>query len=138
MRKPFSWVTKHPVQAKYLIIVMLSIAIPTLFLAGCLYFLMFSLMAEQFGIPEGVYSMLMPVFYKINIVLLIGLPAVFLTFFWIGLAISHRFAGPIERLEGELDKVLSGDWARTVSVRQSDDLAGVVQRINRILAFKKS
>ena len=137
MRKPFSWITKHPVQAKYLMIVMLSIACPTLFLAGCLYFLMFSLMAEQFGIPEGVYGMLLPVFYKINLVLLVGLPAVFLTFFWIGLAISHRFAGPIERLETDLDKVLSGDWSRSITVRQTDDLAGVVNRINRILSFKK-
>ncbi len=129
----FPRLTKHPLQSKYLVIVMLSMLLPTLVLASCLYFLVFSLLAEQFVLPEAIHSMLIPVFYRINLILVIALPVIFLVVFFFGLSISHRFAGPIERIERDLDAILSGRDKGLLRVRANDDLAGVIGRINRLI-----
>jgi len=132
MRRP-SWFTKHPVQSKYLMIVMMSMLLPTIILSGCLYFLIFSLLAEQLVLPEAIHTMLIPVFYKINLIMIVSIPVVFLIVFFGGLSVSHRFAGPIERIERDLDKILSGESKGPIGVRKKDDLGGVITRINRLL-----
>lgn len=137
MRRP-PWLTKHPIQSRYLFIVLMSMLCPTLVLAGCLYFVIFRLMAEQFALPEGIYIMLMPVFYKINVLLMIGMPILFVVIFFWGLIVSHRFAGPIERMERDLDEVISGNLEKTIELRKNDDLTGVAERINRIIASSRS
>jgi len=52
--------------------------------------------------------------------------------------ISHRLAGPIERLEKELDRVLAGDREHRIQMREKDDLRGVTERINRLLEQRPS
>ncbi len=128
-----NWFTRHPIQSKYLFIVMMSMLGPTLLISGCLYFLLFRLMAEQIALPEAIYGMLVPVYYKINLIMVIGWPLMFAAVFWWGLHISHRFAGPIERIEEDLDEVLAGHWERRVRLRQKDDLTGVADRINALI-----
>lgn len=132
MRRP-SWLTRHPIQSKYLFIVMMSMLGPTLALSACLYFLIFTLMAEQFALPEGIYIMLMPVFYKINLFMIIGLPVIFITVFIWGLVVSHRFAGPVERIERDLDEMLAGNREKRIRLRQKDDLTGIAERINQLM-----
>ena len=137
MRRP-SWLTRHPIQSKYLFIVMMSMLCPTIVLASLLYFVIFTLMAEQFALPEGIYIMLMPVFYKVNLFMIIGMPIMFIVVFLWGLFISHRFAGPILRMEKDLDEILSGNWNKTIKLRKKDDLSGVADRVNKIIAMKRS
>ena len=137
MRRP-SWLTRHPIQSKYLFIVMMSMLCPTIVLASLLYFVIFTLMAEQFALPEGIYIMLMLVFYKVNLFMIIGMPIMFIVVFLWGLFISHRFAGPILRMEKDLDEILSGNWNKTIKLRKKDDLAGVADRVNKIIAMKRS
>ena len=136
MRRP-SWLTRHPIQSKYLFIVMMSMLCPTIVLASLLYFVIFTLMAEQFALPEGIYIMLMPVFYKINLFMIIGMPIMFIVVFLWGLFISHRFAGPILRMEKDLDEILSGNWNKTIKLRKKDDLSGVADRVNKIIEMKR-
>ena len=137
MRRP-SWLTRHPIQFKYLFIVMMSMLCPTIVLAGLLYFVIFTLMAEQFALPEGIYIMLMPVFYKINLFMIIGMPIMFIVVFLWGLFIFHRFAGHILRMEKDLDEILSGNWNKIIKLRKKDDLAGVADRVNKIISMKRS
>ena len=138
MRNPW-WPTRHPIQSKYLFIVVMAMLVPTLLLSGCLYFLFFTFMAEQFALPEGIYVMLMPVFYKINLLMILGVPAVFTLVLAWAFAISHRFAGPIERVERELDEMLAASsWDRKIQLRAKDDLSGLVDRINRVIASCRS
>lgn len=120
-------------QRKYLRLIVLSLLIPTLFVGGCLYYLVFTLVAEEIAIPEFIAFILFPVFKRVNIVLAIGIPAIFLLLYWWGLILSHRMAGPIERLKKELDRVLKGDYSHRISVRKHDELKPFVDDINKIL-----
>ena len=122
------------VQLKYLVLLIVSMAIPLLFAVGCLYYLIFTLVAEQLGIPESIAYNLFPVVKKINAMLAIGLPPLFLLLIWWGTVLSHRFAGPLQRIEKELHKVThSGDYSHRIHLRKSDDVKPIADAINKLL-----
>jgi hypothetical protein len=122
------------VQLKYLTLLVVSMIVPLLFAIGCLYYLIFTVMAEQLGIPESIAYNLFPVVKKINAVLAIGLPPLFLLLIWWGTILSHRFAGPLQRLEKELHKVThSGDYSHRIHLRKGDDIKPLVDSINKLL-----
>lgn len=121
-------------QLKYLVLLVISMAVPLLFSIGCLYYLIFSIMAEQLGIPESIAINLLPVLKKINTILAIGLPPLFLLLIWWGTILSHRFAGPLERLEKELHKIThSGDYSHRIRLRKHDDIRLIADAINKLL-----
>jgi len=101
---------KSGMQARYLRLILLAIALPTFLFSFCLYYLFFYLMAQQLGIPESIIYNIAPVLSKINLILLLGLPVISILMLLWGLIISHRIAGPVYRLEQELDKILKGDF----------------------------
>lgn len=122
------------VQLKYLILLIVSMMIPLLFAIGCLYYLIFTVMAEQLGIPESIAYNLFPVIKKINAILAVGLPPLFLLLIWWGTILSHRFAGPLQRLEKELHKVAhSSDYSHRILLRKGDDLRPLAGAINKLL-----
>ncbi|MDP2928633.1 MAG: HAMP domain-containing protein [Candidatus Omnitrophota bacterium] len=122
------------VQLKYLVLLIVSMAVPLLFTIGCLYYLIFTIMAEQLGIPESIAYNLFPVVKKINAVLAIGLPPLFLLLIWWGTVLSHRIAGPLQRIEKELSKVThSHDFSHRIHLRKSDDVRPVADAINKLL-----
>ena len=122
------------VQLKYLILLVVSMAVPLLFVIGCLYYLIFSIMAEQLGIPESIAYNLFPVVKKINTILAVGLPPLFLLLIWWGTVLSHRFVGPLERIEKELNKVAhSQDFSHRVRLRKNDDVKPIADAINKLL-----
>jgi signal transduction histidine kinase len=115
-------------------LLLVSIIVPTIFVGGCLYYLMFNIMAEQLGIPESIAYHLLPVVDKINMILLIAVPPATLVIIWWGVVLSHRFAGPMERLERELKAIYeSGDYSKRIHLRKSDDVHQIAVAINRIL-----
>ena len=122
------------VQLKYLTLLIVSMVIPLLFSIGCIYYLIFTIMAEQLGIPESIAYNLFPVVKKVNTVLAIGLPPLFLLLIWWGTILSHRFAGPLQRLEKELHKIThSGDYFHRIHLRKSDDIKPLADSINKLL-----
>ena len=122
------------VQLKYLMLLVVSMVIPLLFVIGCLYYLIFTIMAEQLGIPESIAYNLFPVVKKINAILAIGLPPLFLLLIWWGAILSHRFAGPLERLERELEKIThSHDFSHRIRLRRNDDVRPLADAINKLL-----
>ncbi len=137
MKMRTQWMMKHPIQSKYLLIVIFAMLAPMLVIGFCLYNLVFNLLALQLVFPEAIMANLVPVIERVNKWLIMSLPVLALVVLWVALVISHRFAGPIERLESELDKVLAGDHDHRIDTRKKDDLKGVVQRINAILDLLK-
>jgi methyl-accepting chemotaxis protein len=126
--------TNKQVQLKYLILLVVSMSVPLLFVIGCMYYLIFTIMAEQLGIPESIAYNLFPVVKKINTILAIGLPPLFLFLIWWGTVLSHRFAGPIERITKELKKVTDGhDFSHRLRLRKNDDLRSMADAINKLL-----
>ncbi len=137
MKTRIPWLVKHPIQAKYLLIVILAMLPPTLLIGFCLYNLVFYLLANQLVFPEAIISNLVPVVNRVNLLLMFLLPAVCLFFLWLAIIMSHRFGGPIERLESDLDRILAGDLDHRIYTRQSDDWRGVANRINSLVGLLK-
>lgn len=127
------WLTRHPLQMKYILIVLVAMLAPILILGFCFYKLVFYLLAKQMVFPEAITANLLPVIDSINILLLVVLPFVAALVLWFAVAVSHQFVGPIERLESELDKILAGDRKRRIQLREDDDLKAVSEKINALL-----
>jgi signal transduction histidine kinase len=90
--------------------------------------------AEQIGIPEYVAYHLFPVVNKINTILIAGVPLLVIILLLWGVVLSHRFAGPLERLEEELKKISEkGHYKHRIHLRKSDDVRPVAEGINKIL-----
>ncbi|MFH1995837.1 MAG: hypothetical protein ABIJ27_02425 [Candidatus Omnitrophota bacterium] len=128
------FISNRPLQTKILILITISIIVPLVIVGGCLYYLVFTLLAEQLGIPESIAYNLFPVINKINVMLLVGLPPMlFLLIVW-GVFLSHKFVGPLERLERELELMAKKkDYAKRLKVRKGDDIEGIINGINTLL-----
>ena len=131
MRKFF--LVQNRLGRHYLRLIDLSLILPTLIIGGCLYYVIFNLMAEQLGIPEVVAYHLLPVVKKVNLVLTVSLPIVFIILFSIGIVLSRNLVGPIERLERELGEIVSGRPSKRLQLRKKDRLKPLVDDINILL-----
>ena len=127
------WFMRHPIQAKYLLLVLVAMLAPILLIGFCFYTLVFDLLARQMVFPEAIFSNLVPVVERVNTLLALTLPALALIILWFALVISHRFAGPIERLEADLDRILAGETKHRIRLRKNDDLKGVADRVNALV-----
>lgn len=124
---------KRELQSRYLKLILAAIILPTFLFSACLYYLIFYLMAEQLGVPESIAYNLVPVLHKINLILVIGLPVISLAILFWGLIVSHRIAGPVYRLEKDLEKIENGDLAFRIRLRRKDELVSIAEGINRLL-----
>ncbi len=129
----FNLFTRSPLQFRYLILIIIAMTLPALIVGICLYYFIFTIMAEQLGIPEAIAINLIPVLNKINFMLIAGLIPLFMLLFLWGLRLSHRFSGPLERIEKDLDKILEGDTSTRFKVREKDDIGNIVDKLNKLL-----
>lgn len=127
------YILKSHLQLKLLALILLSILIPLFTVGGCLYYVMFQVMAEQLGIPESIAQNLIPVLHKINFLLLVGLPPVLILIFILAIVLTHRLVGPLERLERDLEKISVGNYSVRLKLRKKDDLKPLADTINKII-----
>ena len=59
---------------------------------------------------------------------LIGIATIAMTLFT-----SHRIAGPLYRVEKDLEEVASGDLAKRINLRKNDELKMLAQNLNNII-----
>jgi len=107
--------------------------IPTVFVAGCLYYFIFTVLAEQMVLPDVIARDLLPVVYKINFILAVGLPVVFIVMLSWAIVLSYRFVAPLERLEEDLEKIDRGDYSVRLQVQKDHDLAPIAGVINDLV-----
>ncbi|MBL7070704.1 MAG: methyl-accepting chemotaxis protein [Candidatus Omnitrophica bacterium] len=127
------FLVRNKLERRYLILIALSLMLPTLITGCCLYYVIFNLMAEQLGIPEIIAYHLLPVLRKVNMALAISLPVVFVILFWIGLVLTRNLVGPIERLESELRQIVSRNQIKKLKLRKRDTLKPLIEDINILL-----
>jgi len=127
------FITKNPLQTKYLVLILISILLPLFIVGGCLYYLLFQIMADQLAIPESIAYNLFPVVERINFLLLVGIPPIVVLLFIWGVVLSHKLIGPLERLENDLRQISDGDYSIRISIRKDDDLRPIADVINRII-----
>ncbi|MCQ9206808.1 MAG: hypothetical protein NG740_02870 [Omnitrophica bacterium] len=130
----FRLITKNQFQLKFMALILLSIVVPVFLIGGCLYYLIFQILAEQLGIPESIAENLNPVLYKVNFLLIVGLPPVFAVIFWWALALTHRVVGPFKRVEEDLRKITEkGEYSIRLKVRKKDYIRPMAELINKLI-----
>lgn len=127
------YLIKKRLQFKYLLFVLLAMLIPTTVFGGALYYLVWQTVASEFAIPEILAENLIPALNKVNTLLLIFLPLVFLLMLIFSVYISHKIAGPVYRLEKELIEIAKGDYSRRIKFRSHDELQEIADNINKLL-----
>lgn len=120
-------------QNKILFLVFASAVIPSSFIAICLYYLIFNTLAWQMVIPEAIAYNLMPALDKVNTIIFISTPIIFFLIWLIALEISHRMAGPVYRMEKELDERIRGEKQGPIRLRQKDEFKILVEKINKLI-----
>jgi membrane protein implicated in regulation of membrane protease activity len=123
-----------PLQNKMLLLIFLSAVIPAGIATATLYYLIFHLLAYQIGIPEEIAYNLIPVLRQINLIIFVTLPFVLLLIWFIALELSHRIAGPLFRLDKELDERIAGITSGPIRLRKKDELKLLAEKINRLVA----
>ena len=107
--------------------------IPTVFVGGCLYYLIFQIIAEQIALPDVIARDLLPVIQQINFILFVGLPIVFVALITWATILSFKFVGPLERLEEDLQKIDDGDYSVRLEISHDHDLAPIAGVINDLV-----
>jgi len=107
--------------------------LPTLFVGACLYYLIFTVLAEQIALPDVIARDLLPVIQRINIVLAIGLPVVFVVLLTWAVILSYKFVAPLERLEEDLSRIDEGDYSVRLQVNKDHDLSPIANIINDLV-----
>lgn len=125
-----------PIQKKLLILIFASSVVPTAVVAASFYYLVFSLLAEQMGIPEAIAYNLIPVLKKINFIIVVVLPVILFIIWKVSLELSHRIAGPLYRLEKELDDRINGKAVGEIKLRPKDEFKLLAEKINKVIAKK--
>lgn len=123
-----------PLQKKLLFLIFVSSIVPAAIVAACLYYLIFNLLVWQIGIPEIIGYNIIPVARKVNLILLVSVPAVLLLIWLIALELSHRITGPILRLEKELDARITGEKSGHIVLRKNDEFKPLAERINKLIS----
>lgn len=124
---------RYVLQSRYLRLLLVSIILPALFVASCLYYLIFTILAEDLGIPEAIAAHLLPVVHKIDGILLFGLPLIIIILAIWGFIVSGRLVGPIARMEKELKEISEGNYSERIRIRKGDDLRPIAEGINALL-----
>ncbi len=114
-------------------IIVFAMLIPTLFVGGCLYYFILTVMAEQLALPDVIARNLLPVIERINLVLIVGLPIVFAVMLTWAIVLSYKFVAPLERLEEDLEKIDEGDYSVRLEVSQDHELSPIANVINDLV-----
>lgn len=124
-------------QRKILNLVFFSMVVPMVIALMCLYYLIFNVVASEIGIPEAIGYVLIPAAKRTAAIAIAGF--LFTSFFiWMwAFKVSHRLAGPLERLCKDLDDRISGRKKGYIYFRRNDYLAVLAGRINSILEHIK-
>ena len=120
-------------QNKTLLIVFVAALVPAAIIALCLYYLIFNMLAWQIGIPEAIAYNLVPVARRVNLIILIALPITLFVIWFIALELSHRIAGPLYRLEKELNERIDGKKSGPIQLREKDELKELADKINKLI-----
>jgi len=120
-------------QNKALLLVFVAAVVPSAIIGACLYYMIFNMLAWQLGIPEAVAYNLIPVARKVNLIILIALPVTLFIIWLIALELSHRIAGPLYRLESELDERIEKKKSGPIQLREKDELKDLADKINKLI-----
>ncbi|MFH1665046.1 MAG: HAMP domain-containing protein [Candidatus Omnitrophota bacterium] len=116
-----------------MVILILSMVVPTIVVGGCLYYFIFAVMAEQVALPDIIARDILPIIHRINIILGVVLPIVFGFLMTWALILSYKFVAPLERLEEDIQKIDEGDYSVRLQISKDHDLGPIAEVINDLV-----
>jgi signal transduction histidine kinase len=126
--------TGSHIQIKYLSLLFISMIIPIAIIGFSLYYFIFMFLSEQIANPVYTEYIIFPVIKKVNTMLFIGIPPLLILLLIWGMVLSYHFAGPIKRLEKELEDVLKDKkYHHRIMIRKGDDIKPISDAINNLL-----
>ncbi len=72
-------------------------------------------------------------YYKGQVFVLIACVVAIILLSWRLVILSHRLAGPIYRLEKDLEQIARGNFSMRIKFRKKDELKSIADGINKIL-----
>lgn len=118
-------IIKRALQMKYVLLVFLAVLLTVSIVSLDLYYIMGKVYVNQLGQEN-----LMEVFRGASRLLAIHLPIYFAIVIVVAIFISHKFAGPIFRLEKVAEAIAAGDLTVKANLRAGDELFDTAEHIN--------
>lgn len=115
------------------LLIFLSILLPSGIITVALYYLIFNIVASQFGIPEAIAYNLIPAANKVVFILLTVAPVSILAILVFAHRVTHKIVGPYERIIRELDECIDGKRKTHLVIRKADRFLPLVNSINKLL-----
>lgn len=115
-------------------LVLCAMLSPTVLVTGCIYYLIWQTVAHELALPELIAESLLPAYRSVNQIILIGLPIVFGIILFLAVKITHRFTGPLYRIEQDLTEMTrKRDFSRPIHIRRRDEIHSLVRAVNEAL-----
>ena len=106
---------------------------PTICVAAVVYYLVYYLLIRHIAIPEIIVNNILAPFKEANIILLILMPIILLPLVIGAIFMSHKIAGPMYRIEMELERILNGDLSKRIILRKGDYMKEIADGINLLI-----
>ena len=115
------------------LLVFMAAIVPAAIITFSLYYLIFGVTAEQFGIPEAIAYNIIPASRRVLAILLLATPFCIFSLLTLAYKLSHKIIGPFDRIVRELDEYVKGKRHGHMTVRKGDKFQPLVDRINKLL-----
>jgi len=127
------YIVKRVFQLKYTGIILLFILLTSFLAAVTTYYTVFPYLSEKLA---NVYpqSRLISILAVSNLRLFYASLALIPIAVWIGIALSHKIAGPWYKLENILLDMARGNIAEDIRLRKGDELKSLADAINKVTA----
>ena len=119
---------KRALQMKYVMLVFLSVLITITVVSLDVYYILGKLFIKQYGDQD-----LLPLIKGASQLLAVHLSIYSVIVVLISLFVSHKFAGPLFRLEKVSESIAAGDLTVKATFRKGDELFETAEHINRMI-----
>jgi signal transduction histidine kinase len=119
-----SYLVNPQLQFKLLRLIVISMLLPAIVIVGSTFYFLLVVLRKY---------VLTEVIVKTTIILGLCLFIVAIFVLTWGLVFSNRIAGPLYRLERELDKIREGNLSRRLKFRKHDEFHFLAEAINKLL-----
>lgn len=107
--------------------------VPAIIVTVCLYYLIFSIVAQEVGMPEGIAYYVIPAAKKVSLILMGVAPLTIGVILFFAYELTHKMLGLYDRIVRELDDVVHGRREHHIRIRKNDDFRPLVENINKLI-----
>lgn len=115
------------------LLIALSSLFPVIIVTLLLYYLIFSIVANQIAIPEAIAYNIIPAARRVTFILLTFTPSSIIVILIFTYKITHKIVGPLERIIRELDKRIENKKIGHIITRKTDKFRPLTDKINKLL-----